>query len=199
MIVLFANILTFSTGSAGLRTNSSDNLLNRNSSFGRPSFFSSWQTRLIEIQDSPFIDQGRRGKAGWFENGETLSSSCLSTGVHLLALFSTVTIPAGTGNDITQSPRSIFYFWWLLIEVMLMRKTCIVDCIPQTKLMVIQRWGALCALNWKNIFVLLVSFVLRDSHSSHSSHNLCNACNNYCVTERTQVPRRFHHIIPELM
>ena len=98
MIVLFANILTFSTGSAGLRTNSSDNLLNRNSSFGRPSFFSSWQTRLINIQDSPFIDQGKRGKAGWFENSETLSSSCLSTGVHLLALFSTVTIPVAGEN-----------------------------------------------------------------------------------------------------
>ena len=62
MIVLFANILTFSTGSAGFRTNSSDNLLNRNSSFGRPSFFSSWQTRLIEIQDSPLSIKAKEEK-----------------------------------------------------------------------------------------------------------------------------------------
>ena len=77
-----------------------------------------WETKLLQFladkvdRDSGFtvIDQGRRGKAGGFENSETLSSSYLSTGVHLLALFSTVTIPAGTGNDITQSPRSIFTF-----------------------------------------------------------------------------------------
>ena len=42
MFIISGHILTFSTGSAGLRTNSSDSLLNRNSSFGRPSFFNSY-------------------------------------------------------------------------------------------------------------------------------------------------------------
>ena len=46
MFIISGHILTFSTGSAGLRTNSSDSLLNRNSSFGRPSFFNSYNVWL---------------------------------------------------------------------------------------------------------------------------------------------------------
>ena len=78
MFIISGHILTFSTGSAGLRTNSSDSLLNRNSSFGRPSFFNSYNVWFRYFF--------------WKENS-TLSSSCLSTGAHLLALFSTVTMP----------------------------------------------------------------------------------------------------------
>ena len=46
MFIISGHIVTFSTGSAGLRTNSSDSLLNRNSSFGRPSFFNSYNVWL---------------------------------------------------------------------------------------------------------------------------------------------------------